>query len=384
MQVLFLSSWFPSQKHPFNGNFVIRHAEAAARYHSVTILNVTDDPLSDKSPLDILPEINLWEVALKPCRLPLLGKAIDKLKKIYHLGKAISKLKAESRLPDIVHVNVIYPIGLFAIYLKWSYKIPFIITEHWTGYLPRRYNELSRLHKLAARFICSRAAFVCPVSENLATSMQQLGLKGNYRVVPNVVRIELFKPTHPELHQPVRFIHVSTLNDDQKNIKGLLRVFKKLSNNYDFELIFISDKSKAEALQYSQEIGFPQKSILFRGPSTPSNIAASMETSDLFVLFSRYENLPCVIAEAHAAGIPVVSTNVGGIAEMVDPDNGRLIDSEDEEALYAQLKAFMDGKCQFDNGLIQQRAIKRYSYDEIGKCFSELYNKAVAKKDKPR
>jgi glycosyltransferase involved in cell wall biosynthesis len=43
--------------------------------------------------------------------------------------------------------------------------------------------------------------------------------------------------------------------------------------------------------------------------------------ADAFILFSRHENFPCVVIEALCCGLPVVASNVGGIAEAVDETN---------------------------------------------------------------
>ena len=61
MHIVFLSSWFPTGKEPFNGNFVIRHSEAVALYADVSFINVTSDPLSNKDGLDIAPGIYIIE-----------------------------------------------------------------------------------------------------------------------------------------------------------------------------------------------------------------------------------------------------------------------------------------------------------------------------------
>ena len=39
-------------------------------------------------------------------------------------------------LPDLVHVQVALKAGLIALYLKWKYRIPYVLTEHWSGYYP--------------------------------------------------------------------------------------------------------------------------------------------------------------------------------------------------------------------------------------------------------
>ena len=53
--------------------------------------------------------------------------------------------------------------------------------------------------------------------------------------------------------------------------------------------------------------------VSFEGPATAEEVATAMRRADAFVLFRRYENLPCVILEAWSTGLPVIATEVGGV-----------------------------------------------------------------------
>ena len=51
IKVLFISSWFPNRIHPANGDFVERHAQAAALYNEVAVLYVQAEPGYEKNPI---------------------------------------------------------------------------------------------------------------------------------------------------------------------------------------------------------------------------------------------------------------------------------------------------------------------------------------------
>ena len=107
-------------------------------------------------------------------------------------------------------------------------KKPYIITEHWTGYQNPLNKSIGFFRKLITKSIVKNASFVCPVSKNLASEMQQFGLKGTYKIVPNVVNTAIFTPKD-KAPKTFTIVSISNLFDEQKNITGLLNVVKKLS-----------------------------------------------------------------------------------------------------------------------------------------------------------
>ena len=77
--------------------------------------------------------------------------------------------------------------------------------------------------------------------------------------------------------------------------------------------------------------------VRLTGPLDSEQIARHMAAADLLCLSSRNEGLPNVILEALACGLPVLSTDVGGISEIVTPEHGRLVPEGDEETYAAAL-----------------------------------------------
>ena len=95
------------------------------------------------------------------------------------------------------------------------------------------------------------------------------------------------------------------------------------------------------------------------------------------MLFSNFENLPCVIVEAFASGVPVLSTAVGGIAEILSPERGMLIPQGDEEALLRSMNQMLDHCHEYDREAIRDYAIKTFAAQSIGQQIFEVYKKVV-------
>ena len=102
-----------------------------------------------------------------------------------------------------------------------------------------------------------------------------------------------------------------------------------------------------------------------------------MRDSNCFVLFSDYENFPCVLLEALSSGTAVIATNVGGIKEIVNPRNGILI-SNSEDELFEAMKTVLLNQIDFDSPEILHQYIDHcFSMETISRKFDEVYRKIL-------
>jgi len=102
-----------------------------------------------------------------------------------------------------------------------------------------------------------------------------------------------------------------------------------------------------------------------------------VQNSDVFLLFSNYENLPCVILEAFACGTKVIATDVGGTNEYFPKDYGFLIPSKNEtELLNSLIKIEGEGQNLLKKEM-HQYAKTNFSKETICDAFSKLYYKSL-------
>jgi len=138
-----------------------------------------------------------------------------------------------------------------------------------------------------------------------------------------------------------------------KDYPLLLESFARLLESHPGSLLWIAGAARPEdaALesdlrQRTTETGLDEK-VCWLGAR--SDLPALMDAADGFVLSSAWEGLPLVVAEAMAMELPVVATNVGGVAELLG-DCGWLIPPHDAESLAA-------GMCEVSD------FVQRESYD---------------------
>ena len=115
--------------------------------------------------------------------------------------------------------------------------------------------------------------------------------------------------------------------------------------------------------------------VRFTGALNGDSVIREMMNCDAVLLFSRKENFPCVIGEAWACGKPVITTNVGGIAEHINEQRGMMIESGDESAL---AKAILDLDKDWDAASIRKYAVDNFSIDAVAKAYTRAYQKALS------
>ena len=275
---------------------------------------------------------------------------------------------------DMIHVHVLTRLGVIAWIQKLLHKTPYIITEHWSRYLPG--NDFSGfLRKSACKLAVCNAELVTTVTDNLATAMRNHGLKNdNYVVLPNVVNLDMFHISEKN-NAPCKIIHISCFEDKSKNISGLLESLKIIDDKgIDFQCTLIGEgmdlelmKEKAKKLQLINKVSFTG---LLQGQA----LADELSSGDFLVLSSNYENMPVVILEALASGLPVVSTNVGGIKEMIDDTKGILVEPRNKEALAEAMIKMIETHKNYDANYLRNSVIEKYGYESVGRFLSKLYN----------
>ncbi len=373
-----MCSWYPGKTEPFNGDFIQRHARAASLFNDIYVIHVTGDATGKISGTeeDTRKSGGLTEhiIYFKRSSTPW-GRLMAHYRWLAISRKAIRKYITENGEPAAVHVQVPFKAGMFAIWMKKRFGIPYVVTEHWGIYNDvelLNYSGRSKTFKRVTRSIFSGAEKFLSVSKYLAEGVNRLVVKKNYEVVPNVVDTNLF--FYAGKNEPAfRFIHVSNMVP-LKNPAGILRAFRNLlERGHAAELVMVGNTD--QSLQHvADESGLPERSVSFKGEIPYEEVAKEMQSADCFVLFSQIENSPCVIGEALCCGLPVIATRVGGIPELVDVSAALLVGAGDEASLADSMEEMIKNQSRYDRKKIAENAKSKFSYAVVGKKFDEIYN----------
>ena len=374
LHVLFLSSWFPNKTHPTLGNFVQRHAEAVALFANITVLYLSKN--NKTSAFEIEDEV---EGNVRIVRVYYRSNGFLFRNRIQSLKKGIAHINFNQNKPDIVQLNMVWPEGWQALFIQRKWKIPFVISDNWTGYHPNERSPLPFHVKRYMRFIANRSKLLLPVTMQLEKAMRALGFNKSSVIVPNVVNTAYFKNEKKnEIHT---YVHLSHLDNEHKNIEGILSAWKIFSDQTEDVILELGgDGDIPHWKKRSLEIGIRKNSITFFGTLDQQEVAKKMNASHTFVLFSNYENLPLVMIEAMASGMNVIATRVGGIAEHMGFCKwNKLIDAKNEAQLLHALNESHSELNEINREEISEYATNHFSFEAVGKQFMNAYEQALNK-----
>lgn len=393
-RVLMLPKWYPHRYDDQEGDFVARHVAAIAPYARVAVVfaTVACGPLPTLTvcEADTGGAFPVWRYyyRARPTGFGPVDKLLKLLLYYWCAGRGYQQaVRHWGAPPQLTHVHVLLRTGLLAVWWRVRHGIPYLITEHWTLYLPARAQQLSRVRRWLTRWVVAGAAALHTVSINLRQAMQALEIHNQRSVViPNVVDTALFRPaTATDLLPNRPLLHVAAFNEAAKNLTGILRVVQHLRRDYPTLTLRVAGYGPDEAAvrQAAANLGLLDGAVHFLGKLPPAAVAHEMRQAASLVLFSHYENLPCVLVEAQASGLPAVATRVGGVPELLPPDGryGLLLPPGDEDALAQALRAALHPTAPFDTAGMRARAVAHFSYEAVGQEFAALYAALLASPD---
>ena len=354
MRIVSLTSLFPNRMNPVRGVFIKERLRHVARRHDLRVV----------APVPYFPPVRCYHRWDQYTRVPSRER-IDRLP-VYHpryvtiprVGMACYGLlyflslypflrRLHRRRPfDLLDAHYLYPDGLAAVLLARALGRPVVLSARGTDVNLFMRLPLIRSWILYALRRCDR---IIAVSGALKKVMVAAGIgPRKIDVVPNGVDVSLFPEISREQARvelglnPIGRIILSVGSlRPSKNFKHLLRALKEIRSdpaNGDVSLAIVGYGHHRPRLEREiSRLGLDDQVIL-AGRVPHQEIYRWYRAADLFCLASGSEGWPNVIFEALACGLPVVSTPVGGVPDiLVSPQYGILLEDAEPSRLTAGL-----------------------------------------------
>jgi L-malate glycosyltransferase len=322
-------------------------------------------------------EVNVPEYPLfhyQPYELALSSKLVDMVK-LYKI--------------EVLHVHYAIPHAYAGYMAKQMLKdegidIPMVTTLHGTDITLVGNHPF---YKPAVTFSINKSDFVTSVSQSLKEDTLKLfNIKKEIQVIPNFIELDKIKKEDKSpcqrsvmANDEERIItHISNFRK-VKRIPDIIAIFNKIQKEIPAKLMMVGEgPEKEKAEQLCRELGIQDKVIFFGNSNEIDTILCQ---TDLFLLPSKTESFGLVALEAMACGVPVISSNAGGLPEVnKDGFSGYLSEVGDVDGMAKNALKILKNQTDLDqfkkNALI---TALQFDIKKILPLYEDLYQRAIAK-----
>lgn len=246
---------------------------------------------------------------------------------------------------DLIHVHSPFLLGRLGARYARKLGIPLVFTFHtlydqYVHYVPFARSFTRELAQRISRDFCNQCDLVLVPTWVIGDYLRKIGVQAPIDRVPTGIKLADFQGGHRDwLRERFKIspqdrvlLFVGRLGQE-KNIGFLMECFSLISREIqDTVLVLVGGGPEEEDLRNkAHELGISER-VVFTGTLPPGDVVHCYAGSDLFVFSSVTETQGIVIAEAKAAGLPVVAVGANGVSEMVeDGVDGYLTDMDAEQ-----------------------------------------------------
>ncbi|MCD4663977.1 MAG: glycosyltransferase family 4 protein, partial [Bacteroidales bacterium] len=304
------------------------------------------------------------------------GKKINKI--FYIFPSLISFIyKLVSKKIDIIHIHPSENFGFYRyipfVYIARLMKRYVILHMHGCKF-DVFYNNSNKIAQRIVRNTLNNSDAIIVLSKSWAGVYSKISSTKIY-----IVNNSVPQPNNNPYSINSNSITFMGFIGHRKGVFDLLESVKDLSGKYDYhlEICGSGEENKLENKIKEYDI---QSKITFHGWIGLYEKDIILRKTKIFILPSYNEGLPMVLLEAMSYGIPIISTPVGGIPELVEKENGFLVKPGDISSLKEKIQCLLG-----DSALRKQISINNYNkikekfsmdytFNRLGRIYSEILN----------
>lgn len=291
---------------------------------------------------------------------------------------------------DVLHLQIWNPAACrYAFFAGKHLKIPIIITEHDPF-------KLSVFKNIFKKWTLKYVAKIVAISQNNQKILEKLYPKHKNKITMihngidltwwqsqllrlTKVDIERIKTQIFQAHMDTLILIAIAELHERKGLKYLIEAIAELAREYpNIKLVIVGEGKERNNLEKLGDKLKLKANLAFLGRQ--KNIPQLLSSSDIFVLPSaQREAFGFVNLEAMICGLPVVTTKVGGIPEIVkDGETGFLVEPQNANSLKENLKKLIENaklrKSMGEKG--RKRAMQNFSAEKMAAQYENIYAKS--------
>ena len=252
---------------------------------------------------------------------------------------------------------------------------PYVLHVHGAEFSKFYHEECGAFSKRIVRGVLERSALLLTLSGQWQETMKRIAPRATVQTLPNAVFLPDVIPRVPMTGSSLRILFAGRIGA-RKGTFELLRAFARIAARFpQATLVCAGDGESGKLKQLARELGLADR-VECPGWLSADQMAGELQRASVFALPSHQEGVPMALLEAMACSVPVLTTPVGGIPEVVENDrNGILVTPGDVDAIEAALARLLESSAERERLGAAARATiaERFSLDSTIERLAALY-----------
>ncbi|RXP52575.1 glycosyltransferase [Lutibacter sp. HS1-25] len=278
---------------------------------------------------------------------------------------------------DLIHAQCVFNAGIEAFFIYNKFNIPYVLTEHNQFSLRHKSIEEQQLvHK-----VLEKSKEILVVSDDKTRQFIANGFFYNFYNVGNSVNSTLFNTNGKEMKGEVFKLITIGAYHPIKNQKFILNALKLVDEKISDQIVFtwigfsgwgIDKKNEVEEL--INTYNFKNIIVELEPKLNREQVSIKLKQADLFLFSSLSEGMPVSVLEALACGIPVCSTNCGGVDEVINSNNGLIVKIKEYENMANYIMKLINKEIEIDDNKISEELLSKFGEKSFNDRIVSIYN----------
>jgi len=313
-------------------------------------------------------------------------RSTSKFKVVIHFLKQIPRIiytLLRKKDIEIVHLHgsfkgSVYRKLILLYLVKSLFKKKVIYHSHGSNF-EVHFNKASRFNKYLIRQLIERSDVIICLSHSWKIFFESNFNCKSVRVLNNIINIPGIKYNQHKNSDIIKYLFLGLIGE-RKGIYDLMNLIIRDRAIFDFKIeIHIGGNGEVDKIEEIIKDNNLDSIVKFHGWVSGEKKSELLNMSDVFILPSYNEGLPIAILEAMSYNLPIISTNVGGIPEIIENGvNGFLINPGNLDQLKRAILHFMNNKQDISSfGSISGLKSQSYFPDKVISDLEKIYNELL-------
>ncbi len=381
MKILVIPTWFATDRNKMSGIFVSEQSKALietgadvhilfADFHLLNIFNrhkwFTHIDTTEN-------EVPVFRV--NGFALPKRNKFLTDLWiNFYH--KAFRLYLQFHSKPDLIHSHS-YFAGLVALRIQEIYGIPYMITEHHSGFMD---DSIPKWQVPLIKKVYNKSSAIIAVSSSLKKKLLEY-TQSEIEVISNLVLTEELEYT--EIHPAANAFKIISVGSliERKGFDTLIEAIGILCQQSELkkiiQLTIIGEGTERRKLEQLISMKNLNKNIHLVGYCPHKEVKDFLKNSKLYVSSSHAETQGVAVIEALCCGLPVIGTSIDCMTDIIDDYNGRMVTARNAPELAQAIELVIENYVIFNKKEIRSNAVLKYGAETIVAQIKRIYSKIL-------